>query len=210
MPQPTSQPLRWAILIGVKGVHGPNSENTSTLGAVADVVAIEKYLMACLSPCRIFTSITLFGFKDGLVAESRVRLDPTYKNLENYLRIVINEGRDRDHVYIHYSGHGTARKITDARKEKKALGLVVSQSTDTDPKVFPGTTLRAAINCMVKKGMIVTAVLDCCFSGNVLRQSPIRSPSRYLAYDSSMDDSFNMENPFIGESLRVADLASEG
>ncbi|KAF5567565.1 hypothetical protein FPHYL_3187 [Fusarium phyllophilum] len=210
MAQPTSQPSRWAILIGVKGVHGPNRENTSTLGAVADVVAIEKYLMACSSPCRIFTLTTLSGFTDGSVTESRVRLDPTYKNLENFLRIVINEGRDGDHVYIHYSGHGTTRKITDSRKEKKALGLVVSQPTDTDPKVFPGTTLRAAINCMVKKGMFVTAVLDCCFSGNVLRQSPIRSSSRYLPYVSSMDDSFNMENPFIGESLRGAGLATEG
>ncbi|KAF4420581.1 hypothetical protein FACUT_11119 [Fusarium acutatum] len=210
MAQPTSQASRWAILIGVKGTHGPNSESPSTLGAVADVISIEKYLMACSSPCRIFTLTSLSGFTDGSATESRVPVDPTYKNLENHLRVVINEGRGGDHVYIHYSGHGTARKITDSGKEKKVLGLVVSQPTDTDPKVFPGTTIRAAINCMMKKGMLVTVILDCCFSGNVLRKSPIRSPSRYLAYDSSMDDSFNLENPFIGESLRGAVLATEG
>lgn len=209
MAEPTSQSSRWAILIGVKGVHGPNSENTSTLGAVADVVAIEKYLMACSSPCRIFTLTNLSGFTDDSVTESRVRVDPTYKNIENHLRMVINKGHEGDHVYIHYSGHGTAQKITDLGKEKKALGLVVFQPTDTDPKVFRGTTLRAAINCMVKKGMIVTVVLDCCFSGNVLRKSPIRSASRYLAYDSSMDDSFSTDNSFIGESLRGVGLNTE-
>ncbi|KAF5564886.1 hypothetical protein FNAPI_1964 [Fusarium napiforme] len=210
MAQPTLQASRWAILIGVKGTHGPNSESPSTLGAVADVIAIEKYLMACSSPCRIFTLTTLSGFTDSSVNESRVRIDPTYKNLEKHLRIVINEGHDGDHVYIHYSGHGTARKITDSGQAKKALGLVVSQPTDTDPKIFPGTTIRAAINCMVKKGMLVTVVLDCCFSGNVLRKSPIRSASRYLAYDPTMDNSFNIENPFISESLRGAGLATEG
>ncbi|KAF5579850.1 hypothetical protein FPCIR_10915 [Fusarium pseudocircinatum] len=210
MAQPASQASRWAILVGVKGVHDPNSQNLSTLGAVADVLAIEKYLMACSSPCQIFTLTNLSGFTDSSVNESRSPIDPTYKNLEKHLRIVINEGRDGDHVYIHYSGHGTARKITDSGKEKKALGLVVSQPTDTDPKVFPGTTIRAAINRMVEKGMLVTVVLDCCFSGNVLRKSPIRSASRYLACDPSMDDSFNMENTFISESLRGTGVATEG
>jgi hypothetical protein len=210
MAQPTLQASRWAILIGVKGIHGPNCESPSTLGAVADVIAIKKYLMACSSPCRIFTLTSLSGFTDSSVTESRVRIDPTYKSLEKHLRIVINEGHDGDHVYIHYSGHGTAQKIRDLGKEKKAIGLVVSQPTDTDPKVFPGTTIRAAINRMVEKGMLVTVVLDCCFSGNVLRKSPIRSATRYLAYDPTMDNSFNIENPFISESLRGAKLATEG
>ncbi|KAF4952488.1 hypothetical protein FGADI_6722 [Fusarium gaditjirri] len=208
MAQPSSQASRWAILIGVKGVYDPNSLNLLTLGAIADVVAIEKYLSACSSPPRIFTLTSLSGYTDGSATEDRVRLEPTYKNLENCLRIVINEGHEGDHVYIHYSGHGTQQKVTDSGKAKKALGLVVSQPTDTHPKVFPGTTMRGAINCMVRKGMLVTAVLDCCFSGDVLRQSPIRSASRYLPYDSSMDESFNMENPFVGESLRGAGLAT--
>ncbi|KAF4986488.1 hypothetical protein FDECE_15930 [Fusarium decemcellulare] len=204
MNQTKSEASRWVLLIGVDGVQRHTNQNRS---AAADVLAIEKYLTTWSPPPQTFTLTTLSGDFNHSATEHPVRIDPTYDNLVEYLQMVIDSGNEGDHVYVHYSGHGTRKNVRLSGKEKRALGLIVFQPTPTEPKVFPGTTLRGAVDLMVRKGMLVTVVLDCCFSGNVLRKSPLRSASRYLEYDSTMDDSFDMENPFVGESHRGASLA---
>jgi len=106
---------------------------------------------------------------------------PTLENLRRSLSRVTAEAGEGDHVYIHFSGHGT---ITPSRK--LALGFLA----DTDGRYtcleLQSSVLTQIIDGMVQKGVKILLVLDCCFSGRVSRHGEVDN-SRYLEYQASWD-----------------------
>lgn len=104
---------------------------------------------------------------------------------------MIAYGSPNDYVYIHFSGHGI-------RMKDGSLALVFFDAGPLGSKYLYGLILRSVINNMVEKGMLVTIVLDCCFSGSVLRTGRLqRSAIRYLEYDTAVDDGSDHRNPFV-------------
>ncbi|KAF5674265.1 hypothetical protein FDENT_10073 [Fusarium denticulatum] len=196
MGPPGSEPTRWAILIGVGVTISRKNKDSRALvsdkslqGAVNDIQSMEKYLES--RPFAVNkTRLTATKSKDSPLksAESVDQL-PTLDNVVSALKKVLKTSKSNDHVYIHYSGHGSCRAMDDA----VALELVNPMTLETE--YLYGTVLRSAIKKMIEKGLTVTLVLDCCFSGSVLRDDrPGVGDIRYMDHDTEYDNSF--DNPF--------------
>ncbi|KAF5633396.1 hypothetical protein F52700_6088 [Fusarium sp. NRRL 52700] len=205
MHPPGLEPTRWAILIGVGLTISRKSKGSKALvsdrslqGAVNDITSMEKYLKSrpfAVNTTRLTaTKSTHSPLKS---AESADRL-PTLENVVSALKEVLKTSLPSDHVYIHHSGHGSCRAMDGA----VALELVKPLTLETE--YLYGTVLRSAINKMIEKGLTVTLVLDCCFSGNVLRDDrpdvgDFRYTDHHTEYDSSLDNPFDDTDP---EQLR--------
>lgn len=189
-----SEETHWAIIIGVGAVvPKPKAESSTSShshpsapaeaprtlrGALVDVKTIKEYL-ATLS-----MSVSIDMLTDGSPSDSL----PTWKNVTSRLRDVIMNGKEGDFVYIHFSGHGTHSPIEQSDRRSQALALALFD------KYLYGDTLRLAVQRMVEKGMQVTLVLDCCFSGRILRNYSLHGATvRFMEYDASMTDSENAE-----------------
>lgn len=86
-----------------------------------------------------------------------------------------------DFVYIHYSGHGT--------RLPSGLALVLLSEDGRGSRYLRGRNLASDLHNMVKKGLRVTLVLDCCFSGSVVRNSDWHGfEVRCIDYNPTVDD----------------------
>lgn len=104
---------------------------------------------------------------------------PTYKNIMTAFRKVTRESTSGDTVFLHYSGHGGRVKDTTG-----------DENDGYDETVIPVDYFRAGqivdddINFdlvrKMKKGVLVTAMMDCCHSGTILDL-----PYRYRGGDDS-------------------------
>lgn len=140
----------WAVLIGISfdvSQRGPK-------GSVRDVEAIKQYLQAGPTP----VGITILTATPPTDPNSTLPLEtpdlwPTYENVISSLSRVLQEANSGNFVYIHYSGFST--RMSDGR-----LALVLF-----DKYLWDGVLIKC-LRKMVKKGLLVTLVLDCSYSGS--------------------------------------------
>ncbi|KAM0522998.1 hypothetical protein ACHAPE_001489 [Trichoderma viride] len=169
----------WAILVGIdyyireKCLHG----------CVRDVFKVKEYLEAGPDPVNI-AMLTATTPSDP---SSRLPLEdppswPTRANFTEQLKTVIQNAKPGDLVYIHYSGHGSRETSGDK------LALVLFENHGDGISYFYGNVLASCLKTMVKIGLLVTVVLDCCFSGSVLRTDDVRGASiRSAEYNPAID-----------------------
>lgn len=162
-------PSKWAILIGIDFYTDPSRRLE---GAVNDVDDIQLYL----SQNHTLASLT------KLVAINRNEATqtepdgpesswPTYDNITSELKRVTNAASPGDDVYIHYSGHGTLSPTT-AEEYQEDFGsdaALVLFDRKNDVRYLRGIELAALLDEVVRKGLKLTVVLDCCHSGAVSR-----------------------------------------
>lgn len=113
---------------------------------------------------------------------------PTSLNMIKTLRRVIESAKKGDLVYIHYSGHG-AREKSSAKSAHQLgnLALVLFENNEHGISYFKGDILASCLKKMVEKGLLVTVILDCCFSGSVLRTGNVQGVGiRSVDYDSAI------------------------
>lgn len=181
---------RFAILIGINAYL-----EVPLKGCVRDVEAIENILKGTRgAPVEIhrFTA-DLDNFPRSTSVTDEPSVCPTYDNICSCFNDVTNEAQAGDFVYIHYSGHGTTTERVDevSNKITRDLALVLLLAPD-NPQIryLGGLQLAHLIKRMVQKGVVVSLVLDCCFSGGVVRKD---HSVRFLDYDPSMDALFARE-----------------
>ena len=170
----------WAILIGINRYIN----DRPLKGCVRDVEAIEKYLRTGTRANNIdIVTLTIEGSLDidpRSPQKELVQL-PTYKNVTDSLTRVLQSSRPGDLVYIHFSGHGTRNPHSEA------LALVLFDQ-EHGSRLLHGQLLASILERMTDKGLFVTLVLDCCFSGSNLRLGDGDTSSvRMMDYDPAMD-----------------------
>lgn len=194
---------RWAILIGV-GINidrtGQGTEHTakdrSLKGAAQDVIVIHEFLRASSTTVDV-ASLTATKSADDDFSGRPIEapeLSPTYDNVISNLKRVIEHGKPGDCVYVHYSGHGTRRK-------DGAVALALFDPGELGTRYLYGTILRNALRNMTEKRMLVTLVLDCCFSGSVLRDHT--QHIRFIEYDSRVDAQSEQIDPVMTGTDKV-------
>jgi hypothetical protein len=112
---------------------------------------------------------------------------PTYNNVISGLKKITSDSSRGDFVYVHFSGHGTAMEPSGEFSNSSTgdLALVLLEGTNgTNIRYLFGEDLAGLLYDMVEKELAVTVVLDCCFSGSVMRND---DSVRFLPYDSSVD-----------------------
>lgn len=179
----STTPTIWAIVVGID--HYPSDRCLG--GAVNDAEAVRDFLQArhTRAHIRVFTAACPSDADQFQPRESE-DLWPTWTNIVSSLKWVIEGATDRDIVYFHYSGHGTrlpGPAATEASQENQ-LALVLFDHHEFGCQYLEGRHLASALGRMVHKGLIVTLVLDCCFSGGVARgDDATQLAVRYIPYN---------------------------
>lgn len=96
---------------------------------------------------------------------------PTYRNVTLALERIVSEAKCGDFVFIHYSGHGTRLMagFDFSNLSTGDLALVLLKGDKSPEPLLRGPRLAGLLKSMVDKGLVVTVVLDCCFSASVYR-----------------------------------------
>ncbi|KAF5602530.1 hypothetical protein FPCIR_1871 [Fusarium pseudocircinatum] len=175
---------RWALLIGIN--YYPKDRHLH--GSVDDVSDIRAYLEQHSTTAIHSSVLTATVPKDHQSTKDPPETPderPTGANVLKQLRLIIDSAKPGDHVYIHFSGHGT-RLPSDGNVGETGfgeLGLVLYDNGEHGASYFRGRFLAQALKRMVDKGLVVTVALDCCFSGAVSRGDRVRA----MKYDPSLD-----------------------
>ncbi|KAE9378770.1 hypothetical protein N431DRAFT_325603 [Stipitochalara longipes BDJ] len=192
----------YAILIGINFYVAKPLR-----GCVRDVLEMKKYLDTQQTPVNVqlFTATTTGGSKTGPPTEEP-KLWPTYNNIKLGLQDVTSRANAGDFVYIHYSGHGTRmrapRDLSGTYTGDVGLNLIEGVNGN-EIRYFRGMELAHLVKDMVTKGLVVTLVLDCCFSGGVSRYDDDDPDSiRSLSYDAKVDETYP---PDLGQSVSHKD-----
>ncbi|KAI1127410.1 caspase domain-containing protein [Nemania abortiva] len=162
---PKTSDRRFAVLIGIDRYDTPFVDDL--FGCVEDVRLTEGYLR---SLANISNISKLTSPVDPDPHGCLTNLLPTLANVINVLETLAANAREKDFIYIHYSGHG-ARLPTlfDLKNgdEDEALLLVSESGQKVDS--LRDVELAFLLNAITERGAIVTIVLDCCHSAGATR-----------------------------------------
>ncbi|KAK3984181.1 caspase domain-containing protein [Cladorrhinum sp. PSN332] len=199
-------PTHWAVLIGINFYVG----DRCLQGGVRDVVTVKQYLEA--GPTRADIAILTATTPPDPGARYPIEepdLWPTRDNVVAKLRRVLEEAKPGDFVYVHYSGHGTRRKVDRSTSPAGNLAFVLFEDNEHGCSYLNGNVLATCFQKMVEKGVLVTLVLDCCYSGSVLRAGTVQGADiRAIDYDPAVDAASQQDpNPFGSDgALRNAHM----
>lgn len=182
----------WAILIGINFYRG----DRCLQGSVRDAETVKGYLEAGSTPVDI-AILTATQSPSPLSCRPVEEPDfwPTRANVIGKLKRVLEKANHGDLVYIHYAGHGTRRKDSqESGHQSGNLAFVLFEDTDHGCSYLRGPELANCLRLMVAKGLLVTLVLDCCYSGSVLRAGNIHGADvRAISYKPAIDAASPLE-----------------
>ncbi|KAJ4344619.1 uncharacterized protein N0V89_012363 [Didymosphaeria variabile] len=171
----------YAILIGINAY--PEKPIPS---GVRDVQNVKKYLKEL--PYHVDIEIfTASGSSESGVS-SPIELPtfwPTHEHVTSALKRAAS-AEAGDFVYVHFSGHGTRAEPCGVFSNESTgdLALVVLDGTGSIQYLW-GEDLSHLIKIMIDKGILVTLVLDCCFSATVYRAD--EPDVRFLPYNPAIN-----------------------
>jgi len=160
------------------------------------LVGINKYsdspLRGCVNDCLLMYKILSeklgFNTKDiNLITD----YDCTKKNIIRNLENLIYNAQSGDIIFFHYSGHGSQVVVNDWTSTNEADGLdEILCPIDLDWNDPLRDKDLNALFKSVKKGVRAVVVLDCCHSGNGLRNSV-----KYIQEHETESDWINRFSP---------------
>lgn len=175
----------YALLIGIncyKPHSLPNLKNDLNLqGAVNDIERFEQEILKAvfeLSPeniLKLTSSNPNPHLKMPVEASEKLA---TYRNIVAQFKALTAMAESGDHVYIYYSGHGkrVATVIPEVKgsegKDESLVPADIGQEDESGAMI--GQYLRdieiaKLLSDMAEKGLVVTAIFDCCHAGGTTR-----------------------------------------
>ncbi|KAG7404320.1 hypothetical protein Forpe1208_v015788 [Fusarium oxysporum f. sp. rapae] len=133
---------------------------------------------------------------------------PTCRNVISALKTITATAKTGDYIYVHYSGHGSRMKpvFNMSNRTTGDLALVLLEGHQSSDRYLRGPKLAGLLNAMVEKGLVVTVVLDCCFSASVYRNSDNDDNVRFLPDESEVgtypEDITKGDNGYRDGSMR--------
>jgi serine protease inhibitor len=179
-----SSPDLYALLIGINCYY-PNrlsdgSSYRNLEGAVGDVKATRSFLQTLrkVPDDHILQLTSTLNPETGEPIEPPEQL-PTYANIIQRFKELGTLAPVGSQVYIHYSGHGGRSRTNYPQLKGGDRGidesLVPMDIGQTDGQYVRDVELGALLKELVKRGLIVTVVLDSCHSGEATRgESAVR------------------------------------
>ncbi|KAH8765338.1 putative caspase [Diaporthe sp. PMI_573] len=200
-PYQSADFTHYAILIGINAY--PSSPLKS---CVRDAQNTKNYLEGKLKSVhvRIFTATESPDLMSRGPIEPPARW-PTFSNVRASLMAITSSAKAGDFLYIHYSGHGIRGQPygTFSNRSTGDLALVLLDGEEADSERYLwGPELASLLKALVDKDVVVTLVLDCCFSASVYRNDD-NSDIRSLPYDLEVD----LRHPLSRQNSLGGDLA---
>ena len=206
-----SSPTCWALLIGID--YYPDDDETSSLeGCVSDVEQLQQHLEGRENVHTTVLKASInHEVNSGKPCEDESQW-PTLQNLCSSVSAIMNKATADDLVHIHFSGHGVRRKTQSedfGDNEDGDLALVLYDPV-SNVSYLQGLKLACMLKEMVAKGLKPVLVLDCCYSGAVLRDGRDRNGKiREAIYNPEIDrqsrsSDFLKRNTIFGAPTRDA------
>ncbi|XEU99253.1 hypothetical protein FSHL1_004540 [Fusarium sambucinum] len=192
------EPTHHAILVGINAYP-----DKPLSGCVRDVQQIQSLLQKHTIPTDIkcFTA-TPSSLPDKPGLQEDPAHWPTYNNVTAAIREVTAAAQPGHCVYIHFSGHGSRiapmSEFSDHGTGDLAFALLNKDATMI--QLLGGHRLAISLNAMVNKGLVVTLVLDCCFSSSIYRLE--RKKVRFLPFNAETFVANDDEAPETTEQTR--------
>lgn len=158
-----SAQTKHALLIGINDYYETKDKlsHESLRGPVNDANAIRNLL------------ITKFGYKAANI-DTIYNAAATRDNIIAGMRKKIKECKPGDIMLFFYSGHGVWMENTELESDKIKRGFSQAMMTSdiynfrNNLKCFVrDVTLKQYFNLFIDKKVVLTALLDCCFAGNM-------------------------------------------
>ncbi|RYP16784.1 hypothetical protein DL767_010131 [Monosporascus sp. MG133] len=203
----------WAVLIGINFYP----QDKCLEGCVRDAESVKQYLEAGPKPVDIVI-LTATKPSDPRSTRPVEKPDfwPTRKNAVSSLNRILGTAKKGDFVYIHFSGHGTRRDHSGEHPNKKPgnLAFVLFEDNEHGSSYLNGPVLASCLRKMAGKGLIVTLVLDCCYSGSVLRggddcSADVRAVKYKPGVDAAFPQELHMDCSDSGNTFRNSEIASD-
>jgi len=180
----------YAILIGIDAYP-----DRPLKACVRDVQQIKESLQGESTPIDIQTFTATKGASPESSSPTEDQMFwPTYHNVTSALEKITSLAKPGDFIYIHYSGHGT-RVEPGSEFSNKSTGdlalVLLNGGKGNNVRYLWGPRLAFSLKAMVEKALVVTLVLDCCFSASVYRRND--SNVRFLPYDAEIDSKFPLD-----------------
>ncbi|KAJ8126429.1 hypothetical protein O1611_g7207 [Lasiodiplodia mahajangana] len=162
-----------AVLIGINEYYGA-ARNLD--GCAEDVNAFAASLETHFGVTRIHKLVS------AKAETARGTTLPTYRNVVETVRRAINEADEGDAFILHYSGHGsrTPSKIWGHSDQRQTLLLVTDPSQHSEKvSTLQDVELAALIWEMTRKKLVITVILDCCYSASLVSRADDNLPSGF-------------------------------
>lgn len=201
-----------AILIGIDAYT-----DRPLTSCVNDIQEIKNYIERVLNSVHIqmFRAPNSTNLESDNPVQGSV-LWPTRDNVISAFKETASLAKAGDFVYIHYSGYGTRSPAEPCREFSNMftgdLALVLlDEEEENGVRYLRGWVLAHWLKAMVDKGLVVTLVLDCCFSATVYRDD---DPTiRFLPYDAEIDSkdplSLEKSSGFGADRLATRDASMQ-
>jgi hypothetical protein len=144
---------RRAVLIGINYV----GQQGQLSGCHNDVKNMKSYLQK------------FHGFEEHnmtILMDDGVHTNPTYSNIMNAYRQLVRSSQAGDTVFCHYSGHGGRVKDVSGDEDDGYDETLIPVDFQQSGQIVDDDLLRELVRAM-PKGVLMTAVMDCCHSGTV-------------------------------------------
>jgi Caspase domain len=142
-------------------------------GCVKDVTALDEYLQNTLHiPSNQIKKLTSSKPSNGGTEPAETPgIRATTANIKSALEAILKECKNGDQVLVHYSGHGgRAPTLWPKAKGEKAYDeSLIPCDIRCGGNLLRDVQLGLLLQQMTKKGLMVTIVLDCCYSGGATR-----------------------------------------
>lgn len=192
----------WAVIIGINYYPGTNDRELE--GCINDAKSMELYFKEAMGEALhvvVLTASTPSIHGDPPPEDTNAW--PTYERVMSNLTKIIDGAQRGDRVYVHYSGHGT--RVSDK------CALVLLECDGRELRYLRLGVLVRQLEKMVEKGLRVTLVLDCCFSGGMIRSHNHSDFNiRFLDYDTlaHIDPTHepDVTSPYDSNTLRDASI----
>ena len=169
-----------ALLIGCNYIGTPNELS----GCINDVVNIQNKLK------------NQYGFNNILIMTDNTSKKPTKANILDEIKVLLNNSKSGDKLFLAFSGHGTTMKDI-AGDEKDGLDELF---VPIDFNCISDDEIKLLINNNLKKDVTLFALFDCCHSGTIL-------DLRYQYFDSENYDNSTentKETETIGNVIMIS------
>mmetsp|Transcript_2146 Transcript_2146/g.3883 ORF Transcript_2146/g.3883 Transcript_2146/m.3883 type:complete len:318 (-) Transcript_2146:223-1176(-) len=145
---------RRAVLIGINytGQQGELS------GCQNDVLNIKEYIM----DVHGFAEENIHVLMDDGKHES-----PTHANILNAYRKLVAESVAGDAAFCHYSGHGGKVRDTSGDEKDGYDETLIPLDYQSSGQITDDELFKTLVGAM-RKGVVLTSIMDCCHSGSVL------------------------------------------
>ncbi|MDB5250091.1 MAG: caspase family protein [Segetibacter sp.] len=156
---------KYALLVAVNDYYEkPNVKSSHSLkGCVNDAVSVRSLLL------------NRFGFKSADI-QTLFNIEATRNKLISELSTILKNCKEGDAVIFYYSGHGVWMKNLGAENDpvKSGMSQAIVMSDLYAEKwgcLIRDAILKKIFNLFVEKHVKLTAIFDCCFSGQLSMQS---------------------------------------